>query len=291
MPTVPFDSALRSSLRANGIAPRANGIRVSGIIVMLVAACGENQTPLPSGLPPPLVACSPDLDGALVAAEVPLVLDVTVPYLVTAAAPVDVVGQGSGDTRRWDWTAEGRGDLATEISATALDDQWYAPMFPGGQFVAAGTGGLDGVYARDSAAVYLLGVASPTMEPLASRTLLVYDAPVAVLRFPLTEGDAWTETATITGGTLAGLPYNGVDSYAFAADASGELHLPYLRFTSALRLRTLVTSTPAIGGGATTRRQVSFWFECFGEIGRATSRANEPVADFTTAEELRRFAL
>jgi hypothetical protein len=36
---------------------------------------------------------------------------------------------------------------------------------------------------------------------------------------------------------------------------------------------------------------VSFWFECFGEIGRATSRANEPASDFTTAEELRRFAL
>jgi hypothetical protein len=164
-------------------------------------------------------------------------------------------------------------------------------MFPGGRFVAAGTGGLDGVYARDDAAVYLLGVASPTADPPGGRTVLVYDAPVAVLRFPLALDDAWTETGTITGGTLSGLPYNGTDTYRFAADGAGELHLPYVRFTRALRLRTLVTSTPAVGGGATTRRQVSFWFECFGEIGRATSRANEPAEDFTTAEELRRFAL
>ena len=267
--------------------------RVEGRIafVLLLAACGENQTPAPTALPPPPASCIPDLDGALTADEVPTVLDIAAPYLVTPSAPVDIAGTGQGDTRAWDWSAERLEDTAAEISATALDDQWYAPMFPGGQFVAAGTGGLDGVYARDSAAVYLLGVASPAMDPPGGRTLLVYDRPVGVLRFPLTEGDAWTETAGITGGTLAGLPYNGTDTYAFSADASGELHLPYVRFTSALRLRTLVTSTPSIGGGSTTRRQVSFWFECFGEIGRATSRANETATDFTTAEELRRFAL
>jgi hypothetical protein len=266
-------------------------MRAGVAAIVLLAACGENQTPLPSTPPLPVGSCIPDLDGALAAAEVPTILDTPAPYLVTPSAPVDVVGTGTDSTRRWDWSEERLADVPTDILATALDDQWYAPMFPGGQFVAAGTGGLDGVYLRDTNAVYLLGVASPSMDPPASRTLLVYDRPVGVMRFPLTEGDAWTETATITGGTLAGLPYNGTDTYDFAADASGELQLPYVRFTSALRLRTLVTSTPAIGGGATTRRQVSFWFECFGEIGRATSRANEPATDFTIAEELRRFAL
>ena len=254
--------------------------------------CTDNLTPSPSPSPSPSpLSCIPDLDAVLTAAEVPTVLDTPATYLVTPSAPVDVAGAGAGDTRRWDWSEERREDAAADLVATALGDQWYAPMFPGGQFVAAGTGGLDGVYARDAAAVYLLGVASPAADPPGGRTLLVYDRPVGVMRFPLTEGDAWSETVTITGGTLAGLPYNGTDTYDFAADASGELHLPYVRFTGALRLRTLVTSTPAIGGGATTRRQVSFWFECFGEIGRATSRADEPATDFTTAEELRRFAL
>ena len=42
---------------------------------------------------------------------------------------------------------------------------------------------------------------------------------------------------------------------------------------------------------AAQRRQVGFWAECFGEIGRATSRANEPADDFTTAEAQRRLAI
>jgi hypothetical protein len=112
-----------------------------------------------------------------------------------------------------------------------------------------------------------------------------------VIRLPLAVGDRWTETGTITGGTLRGLPYNGSDRYDLAADAAGELHLPYVRFTAALRLRTTVTSTPAVGGGATVVRQAAFLSECFGEIARATSRVGEPSDDFTTAATVRRFAL
>lgn len=266
-------------------------MRAALALPILAAACGENLTPPPTATPPLVTGCVPDLDGALTAAELPLLLDTPAAFLFTDDATVDLAGDGDGDTRRWDWSDERIDDRAVDVTAAALDAQWYAPMFPGGRFVAAGPAGLDGIYARDDAAVYLLGVASPAADPPGGRTLLRYDTPIAVLRFPLAEGDAWTERATITGGTLSGLPYNGADTYAFAADAAGELHLPYVRFTHALRLRTLVTSTPAVGGVSTTRRQVSFWFECFGEIGRATSRANEPAEDFTTAEELRRFAL
>ncbi|MBE7453320.1 MAG: hypothetical protein HS111_31980 [Kofleriaceae bacterium] len=258
---------------------------------VLLAACGENLTPPGEGEPSPPLACVPDLDGVLTAEEIPLVLGATAPYLIGGDVAVDVAGEGAGATRRWDWSVERRDDTAADLGAVALDRQWYASAFPGGQFVAAGAGGLDGVYARDAAAIYLLGLASPTMEPASARTLLAYDAPVAVLRFPLVEGDAWTATGTITGGTLAGLPYSGADVYELSADASGELHLPYVRFTRALRLRTRVVSTPAVGGVVTSRRQVSFWFECMGELGRATSRADEPAADFTIASELRRFAL
>lgn len=265
-------------------------MRAAWFLVILVA-CGENETPAPSASPPPITGCVPDLDGALTAAEVPLVLDTAAAYLFTDDTTVDLAGDGDGDTRRWDWADERLEDRAVDVIATALGDQWYAPMFPGGRFVAAGAGGLDGIYSRDDAAVYLHGLASPTADPSGGRTLLRYTTPVAVLRFPLAVGDAWTETGAIAGGTLSGLPYNGTDTYRIAADATGELHLPYVRFTRALRLRTLVTSTPAVGGVTTTRRQVSFWFECFGEIGRATSRPDEPAEDFTTAEELRRFAL
>jgi hypothetical protein len=269
-------------------------MRASSIAVVVAAAlagcAGENLTPEESASPVPPLACLPDLDGTLVAAEVPVVLGVPLDYYVGANVAVDVAGAGSGDTRRWDWSLERPDDDVEPTIAGALGTRWYAGQFPGGQFVAPAAGGLDGVYAKDEQGVYLLGLASPT-DAAPTRTILRYAAPVAVLRFPLAEGARWSEVGTISGGTLNGLPYNGADTYDLAADARGELHLPYVRFVDALRVRTLVTSRPAVGGGTTTRRQVGFWAECFGEIGRATSRANEAAEDFTTAEAQRRLAI
>lgn len=257
---------------------------------ILSPGCAENTTPQPEGGAVPPVSCLPDLDGTLVAAEVPVVLGVPVDYYVGANVTVDVAGQGSGATRRWDWSEERAGDDVEATAAGALGTRWYAGMFPGGQFVAPAAGGLEGIHAKDDQGVYLLGLASPT-DAMPTRTLLRYATPVAVLRFPLAEGARWTEVGTVTGGVLNGLPYNGTDTYDFAADARGELRLPYVRFVDALRVRTLVTSRPAVGGGVITRRQVGFWAECFGEIGRATSRPGEPADDFTTAEAQRRLAL
>ena len=202
-----------------------------------------------------------------------------------------VLGRGSGADRQWDWSADTAGDALIDQLAVALDDQWYAGSFPGGRFVIAVDATTDGVYAADDRGLYLLGLASHDEAPPGGKTLLPYAAPVAVLRLPVAAGDRWTETATITGGTLRGLPYNGTDTYAISADAHGELHLPYVRFTDALRVRTTVTSTPAVGGASVVVRQTQFFSECFGEIGRATSRPGELADDFTTAATLRRLAL
>ncbi|HVV87146.1 MAG TPA: hypothetical protein VHE35_29100 [Kofleriaceae bacterium] len=248
------------------------------------------MTPEATATPEPPIACLPDLDGVLTATEVPVLLDTPLDYYVGADVTVDVKGEGSGDTLHWDWSEERRDDTIEATTAGALGTRWYAGMFPGGQFVSPAAGGLDGIYAKDDEGVYLLGLASPT-DAAPTKTLLRYAAPVAILRFPLAVGATWTETGTITGGTLNGLPYNGTDRYDLAADARGELHLPYVRFVDALRVRIRVTSTPAIGGGMTVQRQVGFWAECFGEIGRATSRPNEPNDDFTTAEAQRRLAI
>lgn len=270
---------------------RAPIIIITAAAALCTTACaGDNLTPEPTASPTPPLGCLPDLDGALTAAEVPVVLDTPLDFYVGAGVAVDVAGAGSGDTRRWDWSMERPGDAVEATVAGALGTRWYAGSFPGGQFVAPAAGGLDGVYAKDEQGVYLLGLASPT-DAAPTRTLLRYATPVAVLRFPLTAGARWTETGTIVGGTLNGLPYNGTDTYDLSADVRGELHLPYVRFVDALRVRTLVTTRPAVGGTTTTRRQVGFWAECFGEIGRATSRANEASEDFTTAETQRRLAI
>lgn len=261
------------------------------LTLVALAACGENLTPI-GDLPPPLVAsCVPDLDGVLTAAEVPVVLDQPLEFRTGAMIAVDVAGTGTAADHRWDWSADRAGDVFADQIAVALTDQWYAGAFPGGRFVLPSDDTLDGVYAADDRGLHLLGLASRVADPPGGRTLLAYQTPVTVLRLPVQRGDAWTELGTITGGTLRGLPYAGTDRYAIAADARGELHLPYVRFADALRIRTHVVSTPAVGGTAIAVRQAAFWSECFGEIGRATSRIDEPADDFTIAATQRRLAL
>jgi len=124
-------------------------------------------------------------------------------------------------------------------------------------------------------------------EPAEGKTLLVYGAPVAILRFPIAPGASFVSTGTIANGTLRGLPYAGKDTYEVSVDALGLVVLPSLAFTQAHRVRTRVTVAPAVGT-ATTRRQVGYFFECFAEVVRVTSKADEPEENFITAAEVRR---
>jgi hypothetical protein len=249
----------------------------------LALACADNLTPAApdGGSTDDTFACLPDLDGRLAAAELPIALDAAAQYLVATDEIVSLAGPP------WDWRAELAGEDKRSFAAAPLATQWYAAAFPAGEFATAAGPGVDAVYSADDDALWLHGLAS--IEP--DRTLLAYDAPVAVLRLPLAVGDAWTETGTVTGGTLDNLPYSGTDTYEVAVDARGELALPHLRFTDAYRVRTRVTVAPAVGGASVTRRQASFLFECFGEVARATSRDDEPLEDFTVAAEVRRFSL
>src|SRR5262249_3966374 len=154
--------------------------------------------------------------------------------------------------------------------------------FPGGQWTApvdvADT--IEGVYSADFQGVYLHGLASKTQSPMEGQTLVAYGAPVAIYRFPLAPGSAWTSTGTVTGGMLRGLPYDGTDTYAVADDAVGEASLHDTIFTQAHRVRTTVTIAPSAGQTQVTR-QVSFVFECFGEIVHVTSQPGEMNDDFT----------
>ena len=118
-----------------------------------------------------------------------------------------------------------------------------------------------------------------------------YASPVAVLRFPIVDGDAHHEVGQITAGTAQGLPFIGTDTYDVDVTGTGRLELPYVRFSPVLRVRTHVVRTPAAGGTSIGKRQVQFLFECFGEVARAESRADEPDPDFTIAAYLRRYAL
>lgn len=255
--------------------------------LLACAACQANTTPIPDEDLTPPAACIPDRDGALIAAELPVQVGAAAPYWVSSGErTIDQAGETG-----WDLSEESPDDELVEIAPSPLAGHWYAADFAAGQFVVDNGAGIDAVYHLDDLGLWLHGLASHDAEPANARTLLVYDAPVSVLRLPLRDGDAWTATGTVSEGTLDGLAYVGTDTYEVEVAGAGPLALPYVRFTPALKVRTRVVVEPAAGGVTTSRRQTSFLFECFGEIARAASRPDEPDADFTTAAELRRFAL
>jgi hypothetical protein len=250
-------------------------------LLIIVAACGTNQTPQPEPLPE-LPSCVPDRDGQISADELPIAYGQTAPYYAATDRTIDPRLQNG----RWDLSEE-RDEDVVAIGPVRLRDQWYAASVPTGQFVIDAGSGLDGIYHQDEQALWLDGTASQSETP---KTLIVYPQPLAVLRFPVTVGDMFTQTVALTNVTINGLPFNGTDELTVEVVEAGELALPYLLFDPTLRVRTSAVRRPS-SGGMTGRRQALWLFECFGEVARAESRPDEPNADFTTAAYLRRFAL
>lgn len=266
-----------------------------------LAACGSNQTwppdrePYqPANLQP--LECVPNLDGAIGADELAAAVGVGVSYLVSPAGeqrPVELVGAvGDEGQRIWDWGADYASDQVARLAASELAGKWYAASFSQAGFVApldAG-GRLEQILEHTPEGLYLLGLASAAEDPAEGQTLLVYQQPVLLYRFPLQPGESWVSVGGIRDGVLQDLPYAGRDVYEVEVDGGGELVLPDLTFTQVLRVRSRTVVEPA-AGISVSQRQVSFLFECFGEVARATSLPDELDEDFTTAQEVRRLGI
>jgi hypothetical protein len=242
----------------------------------------------------------PNLDGKIESNELQAAIGASERYLVSpdgktepitavGAAGLDGTVNGSGQ-RVWNWSTSLASDQVFTLTPVTLAGKWYAGSFPSGQFVlpidAADT--TEGVYLHDDQAIRLLGIASTEENPTQGKTLVVYGTPVVLYQFPIQVGASWTSSGMSKNATLLGLPYAGTDTYATNVVASGVMILPDYTFTQVMRLDTLVTVAPDVGPPPTTQRQVSFLFECFGEVARATSQIGEPNADFTVASEIRR---
>jgi hypothetical protein len=281
---------------------RSIGIAAALAACVWSAACEDNlthpadTTPYEGGTIAPL-SCVPNLDGVIQSSELQPSLGTPASYLVNPSGTtrmVDVEGEvNSSGQLVWDWGASYANDQVAMIEATALSGKWYAASFPNGQYVtpfdAADT--LEAVYSQDDNGAYLQGLASTQENPASGKTLWVYGTPVKLYAFPLTPGTTWTSSGTIVNGLVDGVPYAATDTYQGTDDATGQLVLPDFTFTQAHRLRFVVTTTFAAGGAPQVNRQVSFLYECFGEIGRATSQTGEPNANFTTAVEQRRLGM
>ena len=271
------------------------------LIVAAMTGCADNLTPPPDRagyVPGPFedVACRPNLDGVIQHHELGAVFGVPLSYLINPAGierAVDITGVVTAEGQRvWDWGHDFADDQVLELAAGPLLGKWYAESFPSGQVVIpieAG-GRIQGVYRQDETGLYLLGMASREEAPAEGQTLIVYAEPAALLRFPLEVGRKWTAVGKSSQAMFRGLPYAGTDTYTVSVSASGELVLPDLVITQAMRVETQLVIIPAVGI-ETSVRQVSFLFECFGEVARATSRNNEANPEFTTAAEVRRLGL
>ena len=253
------------------------------LLIPLLAACGVNQTPAPDP-EPTLPECTPNRDGVITEDELPIALGLRQSYYLSPAnTHVDLVGDDTG----WRLDTESPNDTIIGVGPVALTDQWYAGQFPDGRFIVDAGGGLDSIYHQDDAALWLDGTAS--QDP--NMTLAKYTEPVALLRFPLADGDNATTVAQLPAATIDGLPFIGTDT--FTIDVTGREHLdvPYVDFSPVLRVRTQLARQATGTTTKITKRTTLFMFECFGEVARAESAPNEPDPDFTTAAYLRRFAL
>lgn len=236
-------------------------------------------------------SCRGDRDGVISRSEVAFVTGVSVRYRVNplgTLARVSPTGEAQPDgTRRWDFT-DRAGDTVT-VTLLAAPQQWFARRFSQAQYAAP----LDprapelGVYLATDSAVQLLGVAGPSEG---DDTLVRYDAPLDVLRFPLSVGAAWTAEATTQEGRVGGTPVASRDRYQISVDARGTVLLPELTFTDALRVRVELTQSFPAGPG---RRRIQYlWMtECYGEVARMVSQDDEADPAFTLAAEFRRLGL
>jgi hypothetical protein len=256
------------------------------ITFIALAACSTNLTPQPDPVPV-LPNCVPNRDGQITAAELPIAYGFTVGYYAASNRTVNLTPSNGV----YDLSVEAPGDTVVALGPVRLAAQWYADQFPTGQFAVAAGSGLDGIYHQDDRALWLDGTASQEPAPAAGKTLIRYVDPIALLRFPLTDGLRYSTNATLASATVAGLPFVGTDKVEVDVTAGDRLDVPYVEFSPVLRVRTNVTRIPSTGTPVINKRTTLFMFECFGEVARAESKPDEAAEDFTTAAYVRRFAL
>ncbi|MEW5853795.1 MAG: hypothetical protein AB2A00_33780 [Myxococcota bacterium] len=241
-------------------------------------------------------ACPFDDDGVLTAEELPLALNVESRFVEARAdggIPVDLVGTtDSQGLRVWDFSAAAPGDQAFTLEALPLDDLWFGNRFPQGAYAVP----LDGestnyaIYQRTESVVQMLGVASQEPE----HTLLTYDPPVDIVRFPVTLNQAFTSNTDVSGTFEGNTFYSSSDTYDLSVDARGHLVTPAGTFpVLRVRLQHQVDVPIAFWPFVLTYKYIrySFMTPCYSQVAYVASLEGEEELQFSTAAELRRLGL
>lgn len=233
------------------------------------------------------VGCSPDLDGTITRAELPLEPGRVATYRVAADAAVDTAGTIDGQGAH-QWTLAGAltGDQDLELTLLDPADQWWADVFPTASYATrlSSQSDLIGVFELTDTRLHLLGVVSPTAG--AQRTELTYDPPVAVLQLPMAPSATWSTDTTVSG-LAQGFAAYYTEAYDSRVDALGTMATPYGDFPVS---RVAVDLSRQVGAGFVTSRTFAFVAECYSTVATIVSQDYEADAEFTDAAEVRRLA-
>ncbi len=262
-------------------------VRAALLAALLAAGgCGPGVDPGDGGrglLP----SCSTVDDGVITRDELPLAPGVSSTLVRNhPGQPVDS-GPGPADGVDRDFS-QGPEDRGVTFALVDPADAWWGERFPTATHAAPS--GVDlpdllGVYRSDEDALWLLGLVTAEQAPADQATEVHYDEPVAVLRFPLTEGLAWGQTATWRDGVVAGVPNQGVEDWAFSVGAVESARLPgAVELSEVLPVDVRLDQAFALAAGApsrTTWRRA--WFAgCFGEVASIASSSPDldPIDEY-----------
>jgi hypothetical protein len=230
--------------------------------------------------------CTPDHDGMITRAEVPMAAGLGATFRIAEDATVSTAGtQMPSGMRRWDLGAALAGDADVDVVLASPAGAWWEAEFPSATYATELSAASDllGVFALDDTRLRLLGVVSPAAGP--TRTEVHYDPPVDLLQIPLATSASWSTTSTVTG-QVNGVPGAYTEDYDHAVDAVGTLVTPYGEFP-VVRIAVDFTQTTGV---IVTRRSFAFVAECFGTVATIVSQDYESNSEFTDAAEVRRLA-
>lgn len=248
------------------------------------AAVGGDDAPIDgtSGL------CTPNHDGSITLAELPLVAGKMATFRVASNASFDTTGTAAGGgMRRWDLSSQLANDSDTPLALQSPSGQWWASKFPSASYAAVLSTSSDllGVFHVETAQVTLLGVVSPAAGSF--RTELSYDPPVKILALPITANASWMSTSTVSG-TAQGAIVAYTEKYSSLVDQVGTMKTPFGEFP-VVRIATDLTRT---SGFTTllTKRTFAWTAECYGSVATVASQDFETSAEFNDPAEVRRLA-
>lgn len=237
---------------------------------------------------PPSGVCTPNHDGSITQAELPLMAGKMARFRVATDATFDTAGTpDGGGARRWDLTGALANDADQTLALGSPAGTWWEATFPTASYAAKLSAGSEllGVFHVDANGLTLLGVVSPSAG--STRTELEYDPPAKILELPLAEGDTWSSTSTVSG-VASGIVSAYTETYASTVDKVGTMKTPYGEFP-VVRVATDLDRT-SFGAPIASTRSFAWMAECFGSVANVSSQDFESAAEFNDPAEVRRIA-